>query len=549
MVTVTGCRIGIGPGRARQNAFAGSESCNFRRETKSNATVPVIVARFISAILLLVLLSGGSDEPAWEYPFGPWTEPADARMAARFERLLALPGGTARAIRQLCASDSASMGVKDRVATNFLLKHADQTLPLLLDMMARAERAPDWSLDSQCLGRAGDEVLQAICFGYDIGGSGPSYDAHPLAVERRARAQRVLVGALERGRRRGEMAMDVLLDAGASSVCPGLNDVMRSATPVLVKRLGLPPVASSIPGSPRGAVEAWERALRALSFGGVDPAIAEAAVSRFLSDDNTAPLATLTLARMGTDVSARVTQLARILDRIAADPSAPASIDSTHLNQLSDTLAALTAIGAPARTALPSVAAIVSRVEVPECRALGAARYVEAVRAISNRNDGHEAVACLAPLLQCSGSVVRTVQQLGAAGEPARVPLLALLRDDRRTLDERLAAMQALDPAGQLALGADDRRLVSLLQAKRKSKAELLASYPTDAGPAAELRRCRGEAGLDEREAGKARVSWSFANCISDYLCGPGPVTYEHTLARCCRVSAERPRPDFCPAP
>lgn len=507
--------------------------------------------RLTSAFLLVFLLLGSADELPWEYPFGPWADPEDARVATRFERALALPTGTARAIRQLCVSDPMSMTLEDRVASNYLLKHADRTLPLLLDMMARAERAPESWLESQCADRAEVEVLQAICFGYDIGGSGPTYDAHPLAVERRSRAQRALVAALKRGRRRGEMAMDVLLQAGPQNLCPGSHDVMRAATPMLVERLGVPRVPATIPGSEYNAVDTWERALRALSYPGVDRTIAEARVIPFLNDDRTAPLAILALARMDADVSALVPQLARVLDQIAADADPAGSIDSARRTQLTDTLAALSVIGAPARAALPNLASIVSRVEAPKCLTLGAVRYVDVVRAVAGEADGREVVECLVPLLQCSGPSTPIVELLGRSDEHARAPLLTVLRDPRRTIHERLAAVEALGSAGQLALAAEDRRLVALLRAKLTNKAELRAAHNQDlyAGTAAELRRCRSEAGLDALEPQTERVTWGFANCITEYLCGPERETYWLTMAHCCRVTDTYPRPQFCPAP
>jgi len=67
------------------------------------------------------------------------------------------------------------------------------------------------------------------------------------------------------------------------------------------------------------------------------------------------------------------------------------------------------------------------------------------------------------------------------------------------------------------------------------------------AGTAAELGRCRAEAGLGRAPPSDANVSWSFANCLSNYLCGPSRETYERTMERCCRANYSAVPASFCP--
>jgi hypothetical protein len=60
-----------------------------------------------------------------------------------------------------------------------------------------------------------------------------------------------------------------------------------------------------------------------------------------------------------------------------------------------------------------------------------------------------------------------------------------VLRDDGRTIRERLAALAALSRMGPSTLEARDQKLITLLRAEEK-------------GAPSELDRCRAEAGLPE---------------------------------------------------
>ena len=483
----------------------------------------------------------------WEYPFVPFTRPEDARVAAKLQRRLEQKGGVARAIHQVCVGGLDTSGVENLVAKNFLIEQADRTVRLLLDATAESTKRSNPGASEECRAAEGWVVRSAICFGYDIGGTGPTFDANPLAVERRGRAQRALVKALDGQGRRADAAMELLLQR--SGVCIGLEETVRLATPALIKRLGVPRPPLLVPRGDHGQGD-WALALEALSLGGADRAIAETPVAMFLADDASAPLAALALARMDADASAAVPRLAHIVDGISLDDIPPAARRQDRLTQLSQTITALTAIGQPARAALPNVAAFVSRVEMPGCHTLGAATYVSLVRSVATAADGDRAAACLAPLLACAGSpseVLRALGELG--GERARAPLLAALRDETGSIGFRLEAFKDLGTAGQAMLGEPDRKLVKLLQAKLQTHPELLASFKVSisAGTAAELGRCRAEAGLGRAPPSDANVSWSFANCLSNYLCGPSRETYERTMERCCRANYSAVPASFCP--
>jgi hypothetical protein len=484
-----------------------------------------------------------SIEGPWEYPFGHFTDARDAKAGAKFRSLLEQEGGISRAMHRLCKGECTSFEVEDRVARNFLIERADRTYPVLLDAILAADRAPSDD-DSECRCAMDFTARSAVCSGYYIFGTGPDFDAHPLAVERRARAQRAFAKAIDGGGPRAELAIYLLLEIGnwangdpSPAGCAGLADTVRVATSSLVKRLGIPRTPARMPRSVNGDEPNWARALQALSLGGADRAIAEKPVAAFLADDETAPLAALTLARMGADVTAVVPQLARLLDRIElhyVEPSTRRYWD--ELEQSGDVLDALRAIGKPAHSALPNVAALVLRSELPRCTTRGAASYVRVIRAIATPADADVAVPCLARLLVCPGNDALVVRALGELGATARPALLSVVRDDTRTISERLGAVTALRQAGPESLDDSDRRLSALLQAKSKAWDELIhnrqhAALETMA--ASEMERCRAEVGLTPGPAPAAGYSWNFAICLSKYLCGPTMETYVRTMEHC----------------
>jgi hypothetical protein len=414
--------------------------------------------------ILTVLLLVASAQRPWPYPFGPFPNVEEAGVAAKLRHRLEANRGEALAVRDLCASGFDSWSVEDRVAKNFLIERAERTLPPLLDVIGGgSRRAFGAKISSECRYKLEALVRTAICFGYDIGGSGPLLDAHPLAVERRARAQQTVGRAIGGGGRRATAAMDVVLVN--SGVCTGLEATIGAVTPGLVKRLGVPRSPLRVPR--RETKEDWEGALEALSFGGADAAVAERPVAAFLTDDATAPLAALALARMGADASGAVPHLIRILDGVGLGPGPVGPTFQEELAQLSQTVDALTAIGPSARGALPNVAAFVSRSEMPGCHTLGAARYATLVHAIATPADGALAVAVLAPLLACRGTAAQVVRVLGEQGTPGRPALLSILRDDARSIADRLEAVEALCPSGETTLSAADQKIVTLLEAKQ----------------------------------------------------------------------------------
>src|SRR3954471_17346356 len=99
--------------------------------------------------LLLLAVPAVSTEVQLQYPFGPWTNPDDAKAAAKFRHRLEQEGGIARAIRRVCAS-SISSSVEDDVAANFLVERATETYPALLDAMVKAEKARDSEANASC---------------------------------------------------------------------------------------------------------------------------------------------------------------------------------------------------------------------------------------------------------------------------------------------------------------------------------------------------------------------------------------------------------------
>lgn len=211
-----------------------------------------------------------------------------------------------------------------------------------------------------------------------------------------------------------------------------------------MKWLGAPRRPSRVPGSNSHYLD-FERAFRALSLGGADRALAEKPVAAFLADDATAPLAALALARMGADASATVPRLSRILDGLSpvwtqAPQGSSHQAYFDQLTQLVDTVDALRAIGKPAHSVLPSVCSFILRTEVPACLTLHDYHYVRLVRAIATPADAQEVATCLAPLLVCPGNKDLLVQALGEFGASARAPLLSMLRDNGRTIGERLEA-------------------------------------------------------------------------------------------------------------
>jgi hypothetical protein len=487
------------------------------------------------ALLLLTVTAAAATDVGLPYPFGPWTDPEDAKVAAKFRERLEQAGGIERAIRRVCAH-SMSSGVEDAVASNFLVERATETYPALLDAMIKEDKARDSEARATCAGNLEGTARFGVCYGHVGDGSGDEADAHPLAVARRAGVHRALAKAIAGGGARAPVAMDLLLEAGSSAngSCAGLADAVRTATPVLVRWLGVPKSPSRIPGDVLSTEEKWDAALRALSFGGADRAIAEKPVGAFLVDDATAPLATLALARMGVNVAAEAPRLARILDGIVlSDHRRGAKYSQQQLTLLEDSVDALGAVGKAARATLPNIAAFVARVEMPGCHSLGAARYIHLVQAVATEADTDQAVAALAPLLDCQGPTDPVVKALVDLGPAARAPIVGVLRDDARTIRERLAALDALLRTDPSTLEARDQRLVTLLKAKAK-------------GAPTELDRCRAEAALPEAPTTTVPPPPELMTCLSRYLCGPGKEVYQQTIERCCRSAARAGTPGVC---
>jgi hypothetical protein len=195
-----------------------------------------------------------------------------------------------------------------------------------------------------------------------------------------------------------------------------------------------------------------------------------------------------------------------------------------------DAVDALIAIGKPARSALPSLAKLLSRPDMPGCHILGGRRFAQMVRAIATSADAEPAAAVLAPLVHCDREAVLTsterpvVELLGELGAPARDVLLSMFRDDTRMVSERLDTLRLARNAGYVP-GDGDWRLAKLLEHKRDNP-------PPPAPPllrlTSALAACRAEAGLSPAPAetpplappvgGPSRNG--FAGCLARYLCG-----------------------------
>jgi hypothetical protein len=476
----------------------------------------------------MLLLGVFADNPL-PYPFGPFEEAADARRAARLERTYAGEGGTALALQQTCAGSNMSLHVPDLVARNFLIAHADRTYPRLLDRLARSGAGDD---EWECAPHIEGLMMAGACYGYEISGGDSELEAHPPALARRARARRALVRALDGGGRRGEAAIKILDEMGWN-ICPGSQDAMRAATPNLVKWIGVPTPPLVIPTGYEDD-PGWARALRVLTYEGVDRAVAEAPVRAFLAHDETVGLAALALARMGADATAALPRLRRLLDAV---PPKKTLEPAPEVRRMDAVLDALQAIGKPAAVSLPNLAALAAHIETPGCRTFGRDRFVGLVRAIVTPATAKTAIDILTPMLRCQGDNIIVAQALAELGPAAREAVLSSLRDEGRTIAERLAAAHALERPEHAPLGAADRRLLQLLDAKLKTHKQHvgLNLSPRDfSDAAAEIMVCRAEAHLDDLPAPKSKVSWAFASCISNYLCGPDRGTYFQTIQRCC---------------
>jgi hypothetical protein len=497
----------------------------------------MVVSGVMSLLAAMIALGVPGGEEL-DYPFGPFTEAKDVKTAARLRRRLEEPGGLRRAFAQLChdAGEQDIWEVEDLVSRNFLIERFREAMPILIAAVRRGDAPRSRQAAVDCAGRAFALLEAAACDGYDIGGTGPAFDAHPLAVGRRAAAQRAIVAALDGKGPRAAVALQVIFEMGRRGACSGLHDTVRAATPALLKLLGAPETPVPWLYDLNAPDPPWETALRTLTFGGAPRSLAEQPLAAFLEHDTTAPLAALALAGMGVDLSATVPRLARIVAAAKLD-------DIAQLGQLRDALEALQAIGKPARPALPALAGITAR---DNCHSVGDEPHIGAVQAIATPGDAAVAVAILSPFLRCEGNRRRVLRALRTFGGAARAPLLAVLRNAGRSVTERLDAAEGL-AAG--SLGEQDRGLVALLNAKVKRHEVSPATdwYLLSRGPAVEWPRCREEAGLPALPPTGA--TYDFAGCLANYLCGPDAQTYARTMERCCRTYERRQLPAFCPAP
>jgi hypothetical protein len=239
---------------------------------------------------------------------------------------------------------------------------------------------------------------------------------------------------------------------------------------------------------------------------------------------------------MSADATPAVRQLQRLLDAVVRP--AQGTWRDGELVRIGDVMRALQAIGRPAAAALPNIAAFANRIETPRCGTFGSRAFVELVSAIATPATAKPAIDALGPMLRCEGHNIHVAEALAALGPAARDAVLSSLRDEGRTVAERLAAARALARPEQAPLDASDRRLVELLDAKLRTHEQHVGLNLTPKRPRTateELAVCRAEAGVQDLPTPNSAVSWDFAGCISNYLCGPSRETYLRTMERCCR--------------
>jgi len=405
-----------------------------------------------------------------EYPFGPFTDPEAARVAARTEQRLAKPDGIAFAVELNCQNEWGGGGweVDELVAREFLIRNFDRALPALLERMRR-EDADDASDHARLCGAGARYLIaEAVCFGYAIGGSGPALDAHPQAVAARSRVADAFVKALEGKRLPRNLLLDALLDAldsgragrayslASKDLCTGGRDVVYRATRPLLEVLGAPtkkrlPPPAFVPETNR------DKAFRLLSYGVANRWVAEAKVRPFLDQAETLPLAAVTLERMGADASSAVLRLDQMLD--ALEFSGNLADDAEEFDLLRDSFDLFMLLGPRANPALPALGRVAARYELPACHTFGTRNYVEVARATYVRGRAQNSVAVLEPLLRCpQGDQI--ADALGEFGQAAVAPLRAALRDTTLTVETRSgAATVLLEVLGQ-ELSEGDRKLV-----------------------------------------------------------------------------------------
>jgi hypothetical protein len=252
---------------------------------------------------------------------------------------------------------------------------------------------------------------------------------------------------------------------------------------------------------------------------------------------------------MGQDLSSHVALLADLLDASSPGAAPVAAID------------ALRAIGPRARAALPRLVRLTQRLAAACPTEDWLVRVVDAVDAIASPTaDAAVAAQALAPLLACYVSRSTAARSLARYGSDGQAVLLRVLRDDDRTVDDRLVVAPALRSVPGLA--AADREILRLLEAKAKFREarawhEIPSQVPSPTpvqprDPQVTVREefefCRAEAGapwlvlpgLSNAQAAK------LGDCLARYTCGPSRSTLARTLGRCCSPAFGNQLPAFC---
>lgn len=431
----------------------------------------------VAALALSAAVQGMPDE----YPFGPFEDAESAAIAERTERRLTKPDGIDVAVELTCDTDfdGASYDVDKLVASEFLIQHFEKALPALLERVRRGDADDSTDHARLCSSGARGLIDAAICFGYSVGGSGPALDAHPHAVAARARAARTFVKALEARHLRADLLLDVMLEARTSGraaransleftdLCTGGNDLIFQATRPLLGLLGAPSKKSGLPPDFYAPATNRDKAFRLLSYGVADRRLAEATIRPFLDHAETAPIAAVTLQRMGVDASEALPRLERTLDQLPSLGFAGSAEPGMSLFEDAQDLVAL--LGPRANAALPALGRFAARWELPQCRTFGLRRYLELARIGNLPNNPRNSIALLVPLLHCpQGNDVAWA--LGAFGPAATDPLLAAVRDPSLAQPTRVAAAVVLSERLHHRLSDADGALVPTLRSELEGR-------------------------------------------------------------------------------
>jgi hypothetical protein len=518
--------------------------------TRRHAALPACIA--------VALVSGGLGGGSRVAQAGGEMEElgnAQQMKAWRARGLAALP-----AVRKaLCAEDDTL----SYSAKQVLIGWGAASVRPLIDMIVRSSgtRADE----VRCLQQASDAMRETLCrAGSSLEDERASWvdDDPQLAARAKSRARAVfrpLLGVLAN-------KTGPAVDAAVSSIGEALRAYDCPGRAHLVEMTAAATIALLAPAAFDRA-PAEHKLNRLAVVGELGPGAA-AAVPRaiaLLKDPELAPDAISLLGAIGAASAPAVPTLRALL----SGPHAGAA--ATALGE----------IGPPAHAALPDLIALL-RASHPGCeKPLSAGLLAGPIERLATTRDpeGLSAGDALATSLRtCARYEVELINALGAMGAngAAAAPTLrAIMTDERRKLDRRELAAEALVRLGT-PLGPDDRALVVAL--KYKSSAgdppEEPVAQVQEPGPgspaeqaqqqiaratrraAHQINVCRSEVGRPASTRTKdPRLGTSdverldrLSDCLADRLCGPTARSYTAAMATCCRAGFGDKPPSWCAA-